>query len=133
MVFTHFSHFRYIAQSEQSEFVQKGDKMFKENFIKACVEKNVSPTSICVSVGLSSATFSQWTENSVPRKTTLIKLADALGVTVDYLLGNEKEKPTLAGELSEAEKMILDLFRQIPEEQQDLVLQLIRAALSAGK
>lgn len=103
--------------------------MFKENFIKACIEKNVSPTSVCLSIGLSSATFSQWTEDSVPRKTTLIKLADALGVTVDYLLGSEKEKPTVSGELSEAEKMVLELFRQIPEDQQALVLQMIRAAL----
>ena len=75
--------------------------MFKENFIKACVDRGVSPTSICVSIGLSSSMFSQWTDTTIPRKTTLIKLAEALDVTVDYLLGNEKEKPVTEDELSE--------------------------------
>lgn len=70
--------------------------MFKKNFIKLCNEKGVAPTVVCNEIGLSSATFSCWTDESVPRKTTLYKLADYFGVSVDYLLGNEdakKEEP----------------------------------------
>lgn len=103
--------------------------MFKKIFIDLCNEKNVSPSAVCKSIGLSNAAFSCWSDDSVPRRATLQRLADYFGVSVDYLLGNEKEKPTLAGELSEAEKMILDLFRQIPEEQQEMVLKMIEAAL----
>ena len=33
-------------------------------------------------------------------------------------------------ELSEGEKMLLDLFRQVPEDQRQLVLGMIRAALN---
>ena len=32
-------------------------------------------------------------------------------------------------ELSEGERLLLDLFRRVPEDQQKLVLQMIRAAL----
>lgn len=102
--------------------------MFKENFIKICAEKGVSPTSVCVSIGLSSSVFSQWSDSTVPRKTTLVKLADALNVSVDYLLGKE-EKPAASGELSEGEETLIGLFRQIPEEQQKMVLEMIRVAL----
>ena len=34
-------------------------------------------------------------------------------------------------ELSEGEKIMLDLFRRVPEDQQQLVLQMIRAALGS--
>lgn len=102
--------------------------MFKENFIKICAEKGVSPTSVCVSIGLSSSVFSQWSDSTIPRKTTLVKLADALNVSVDYLLGKE-EKLAASGELSEGEKTLIGLFRQIPEDQQKMVLEMIRVAL----
>lgn len=43
----------------------------------------------------------------------------------------EKGSPPAEIELSEGEKMLLDLFRRVPEDQQQLVLQMIRAALGA--
>ena len=79
--------------------------MFKEIFIRLCNEKGVAPTAACVEIGLSNATFSCWTETSIPRKATLMRIADYFGVSTDYLLGNveldlqhfaEKEKePTV--------------------------------------
>ena len=69
--------------------------MFKERFIRLCNRLNESPTSVCKKVGLSNAAFANWDDASIPRRATLIKIADYFGVTVDYLLGNtdEKEKP----------------------------------------
>ena len=63
--------------------------MFKENFIKFCNAKGVAPTVACKEIGLSNATFSCWTNESVPRKSTLMKLADYFGCTVDDLLADE--------------------------------------------
>ena len=64
------------------------------------------------------------------------KLSKAFNVSQEYLMGwtedikkvekNSPEEP----ELSEGEKMLLDLFRQVPEDQQQLVLGMIRAALN---
>ena len=63
------------------------------------------------------------------------KLAVAFNVSQEYLMGwseDEKEKkspnePTL----TEGEKMLLDLFNKVPEDQQQLVLQMIRVALNS--
>ena len=47
----------------------------------------------------------------------------------EYLLSKrEKETPDQL-ELTEGEKVVLDLFRQIPKEQQPVVLAMIKAAL----
>lgn len=62
--------------------------MFKEIFIRLCNEKGVAPTAVCKSIGLSDAAFSKWTDESVPRRATLMRIADYFGVSVDYLLGN---------------------------------------------
>lgn len=60
--------------------------MFKQNFIRLCNQKGVAPTVVCTSVGLSDAVFSKWTDESIPRKATLQRIADYFGVTTDYLL-----------------------------------------------
>ena len=65
------------------------------------------------------------------------KLSKAFNVSQEYLMGwtedikkVEKNSPK-EPELSEGEKMLLDLFRRVPEDQQQLVLQMIRAALGS--
>ena len=68
--------------------------MFKKIFIKLCNARGVAPTAVCNDIGLSAATFSCWTDESVPRKTTLYKLANYFNVSVDYLLGKEDAIPT---------------------------------------
>ena len=67
--------------------------MFKQNFINICAERNVAPTTVLRNIGLSNATYSCWTDESVPRQTTLKKLADYFGVTVEDLLRDPAEKP----------------------------------------
>lgn len=61
--------------------------MFKQIFIDLCNKKGVAPTVVCQEIGLSNAAFSKWDDDSVPRKTTLLKLANYFNVPVDYLLG----------------------------------------------
>ena len=64
------------------------------------------------------------------------KLASAFNVSPAYLMGWQEEKveketsPT-EPQLSEGEKMLLDLFNRVPKDQQQLVLQMIRAALGS--
>ena len=49
---------------------------------------------------------------------------------IERALGLDKEK-TPTDELSEGEKALLELFNRVPKDQQDLVLQMIAAALNA--
>ena len=60
------------------------------------------------------------------------KLAIAFNVSQEYLMGwDEQKSPPTELQLSEGEKMLLDLFNRVPEDQQQLVLQMIRAALGS--
>ena len=62
------------------------------------------------------------------------KLSKAFNVSKEYLMGwSETKKKEFSPEepkLSEGEKMLLHLFRQVPEDQQQLVIGMIRAALN---
>ncbi|MBE6693416.1 MAG: LexA family transcriptional regulator [Ruminococcaceae bacterium] len=78
-----------IAFAEPNEL--NGYTMFKQNFIRLCNQKGESPSAVCIKVGITPATFSCWTDESVPRKATLMRIADYFGVSVNYLLGTEKE------------------------------------------
>lgn len=68
--------------------------MFKEIFEKLCAEKGESPSAVCQKVGLSNAAYSAWTENSIPRKATLKKIADYFGVPETFF-NDESPKDTL--------------------------------------
>jgi transcriptional regulator with XRE-family HTH domain len=60
----------------------------------------------------------------------IVLLSNALEVSPSYLFGwEEKKNSPSEPELTEGEKMLLDLFNRVPEDQQQLVLQMIRAAL----
>ena len=62
------------------------------------------------------------------------KLAVLFGVSGAYLMGwDEKESSPSELQLTEGEKLLLELFNKVPEDQQQLVLQMIRAALSTPK
>ena len=74
--------------------------MFKQNFIKICAERGVAPTSVLRQIGLSNATFSCWTDESIPRQTTLKKIADYFGITVEELLRSDEEKGSAPAEPS---------------------------------
>ena len=67
--------------------------------------------------------------NDIPQS-KILQFAEVLGTTPAHLMGWDEEKDSPEElELSEGEKMLLDLFRRVPEEHQQLVLQMIRAAL----
>ena len=69
-----------------------------------------------------------------PKQDRIYAMAKALNVNEAWLMGydvpmererNSPEEP----KLSEGEEMLLNLFRRVPEDKQQLVLQMIRAAL----
>lgn len=70
--------------------------MFKKIFIDLCNGRKESPSAVCMKLGLSNAAFSKWTDESIPRRATLQRIADYFGVSVNYLLGNEQSMPSIA-------------------------------------
>lgn len=65
--------------------------MFWDNFVILCNKKGKSPNGACAELGFSKNTATKWKHGSVPYDTTLQKIADYFGVTVEYLRGNEKQ------------------------------------------
>lgn len=95
--------------------------MFWNNFVLLCNKKNISPNGACAALGLSVATATKWKKGAVPRDTTLQKIADYFGVSTEYLLSDNEEKPNTAhtfisysNEDSSARKLDLTLFGNAP-------------------
>lgn len=96
--------------------------MVYDKFCDLCSQKGVSPSKAAMDAGFSKSLISKWKSNQeiVPSSEVLQKIADYFGVSVDYLLGKEKQ-PT-DGELSDEEKAMLDLFRQAGDDARRLAL-----------
>lgn len=107
------------------------------NFIKMndlIKEKGITKTFIASKLGKKSAIFSDWkNKKSKPSLQDIEIVANILGTTVEYLTDKTdiKNKPTANkdSELIKAEAELLELFRNVPEENQSLVLEMIEAAL----
>lgn len=67
--------------------------MFWDNFVTLCNQKGKSPNGACAELGFSANTATKWKQGSVPRDTTLRKIADYFGVTVDELLAEPAPSP----------------------------------------
>ena len=62
------------------------------------------------------------------------KLSKYFNVSQEYLMGWDEEKKTpKEPKLSEGERMLVELFRQVPKDQQELVLQMIEVALKTKR
>lgn len=97
-------------------------------------EKGVSKAFIASKLGKSRSLLTDWkNKKSTPSECDLEIVAELLGTSVDYLNGKTdiKNKPTANkdSELIKAEAELLELFRNVPEENQSLVLEMIEAAL----
>lgn len=66
--------------------------------------------------------------NDIPQN-KILKFAEVLGTTPAHLMGWIEPETNNEIQLSEGETMLLELFRKIPEDKQQLVLQMIRVAL----
>ena len=106
-----------------------------ERITELCKEKGVTGSRMCLDLGLSKSTLSDVKSGRKKSYTaeTAQKIASYFGVTVGYLLGEEETKKSpVEPMLNEGEKMLLDLFRQIPEDRQQVVIAMIKAALNRG-
>lgn len=82
-------------------------------------------------VGVGKSTVRKWETGMIAnmKRDKIALLAQALGTTPAYLMGWNEEKPSPPAITSEGEQALLDLFRQIPENKQQLVLDMVRLAL----
>lgn len=87
-------------------------------------------------VGVGKSTVRKWETGMIAnmRRDKIASLAKALGTSPEYLMGWTEEKISPhEPELTEGEAQVLELFRQIPVDQQPVVVAMIRAALGSSK
>ena len=102
-------------------------------------EKGLTLEQVADVVGVGKSTVRKWETGMIAnmKRDKIADLAKALGTTPAYLMGweedesEEKEVSPSEPKLTEGEKVLLDLFNRVPEDQQQLVLQMIRAALGS--
>ena len=113
-----------------------------ENMAKKIKElrqaKGLTLEQVALVVGVGKSTVRKWETGMIAnmRRDKIAALAKALGTTPAYLMGweddAEKQKNLSNDEkvsLTDEEKILLDLFNRVPEDKQQLVIQMIRAAL----
>lgn len=107
--------------------------MFKDKFTRLCVDRGVPPTTVCVQIGLSTTAYSKWDENSIPRRATLMRIADYFGVTVESLLEDKEETPPDPWSQTDDEvrARFMKVFDETDEEGRQLLLQMLEAAQKA--
>ncbi len=106
--------------------------VFASNLKRYMEVKGKNRNDISEALGISYFTVSDWVNGKkYPRMDKVEKLANYFGIQKSDLIENKVEKKSPEEpKLSEGEKIMLDLFRRVPEDQQQLVLGMIRAALN---
>ena len=82
-------------------------------------------------VGVAPSTFNEWVKaKKYPRIDKIEILANYFGILKSDLIEEKEQKnPPEEPRLTEGEKMLLDIFRLVPEENKQMVVEMIRAAL----
>ena len=104
-------------------------------------ERNVSATELAEALGVNKTTIYRYETGAFKgfKAELLIAIAEYLNVNPDYLIGasdikhTAKEAEALMADITDDEKMLLELFRQVPVESQQLVLDMVRIALKRDR
>lgn len=99
--------------------------------------RGMKQADLCQITKIPKSAISQYVSGAFePKQDRIYLISKALNVSEAWLMGYDvpmervNTTPPEEPQLSEGEKMLLDLFRQVPEDQQQLVLGMIRAALN---
>ena len=105
--------------------------------------RQMKQTELCEKAGIPKSSLSLYLSGAYePKQDRLYLMAQALNVDPVWLMGfdvpMEKESPKKEASpdklaLTEGEKLMLELFRKIPEERQPEALELLRVALKMQK
>lgn len=100
--------------------------MFWEKYVQLCLNAGKSPNAAASDIGIASGTVTKWkNENSEPRYTTLLKIADYFGVPVSYFSEEDQETEKSPAPDKGTEDFARYFAMLTPEHQQQ-----IRAAMA---
>ena len=102
-------------------------RLFYINYVALCNKIGKSPSAVAEELGFMRSVVTRWSKGTIPRQATLQKVADYFGVSVEYLLG--KEKQPAEGELHPANKKLMELSRTLSPEEAEKVYKAISLLL----
>ena len=76
---------------------KEGEILFFDNFDRYCKQLGKTNSEVTKAIGLDPSSCTGWRNGSVPRNSTLKKLADYFGITVEELMGTKKEPAGMGG------------------------------------
>lgn len=103
--------------------------MFWDNFQRICQEKGESPNGVCREIGLSNAVATHWKNGTQPKADVLVKIAEYLDVSVDYLLGIQKK----SAPDDEVRSAVIEKVRSMSDEQAVQLLAFLESMLKSEK
>ena len=106
-------------------------EVFARNLSYYLRMRGVDQKEVAEVVGVAPSTFNEWVKGKkYPRIDKIELLANYFGILKSDLIEDKDEKKSPEEpKLSEGERMLVELFRLVPQEKQDMVLEMIRVAL----
>lgn len=89
-------------------------------------QKHISKAEMARICGVSSQSVNNWFVRGTIGKSSAIKLADALGVSLSWVLGQDVDP---VDGLKSDEQRLLELYRQLPSEEQQNMLRIFALRL----
>lgn len=142
----------YLVQILKKEVLKK--LKFCEKLKLLRIEREMNQTEFAKFLGTSKQVISRYEKGeNTPKITTVLEYATKLGVPLSYFTNDdietiehlkktdieskdvpiEQEETLEKIQLNEGEEMLLDLFRRVPVESQQMVLDMIKIALKQNQ
>lgn len=104
---------------------------FYENYLKLCNNIGKSPSAVAIELNLGKPSVTRWKHGSVPRDSTVSKIANYFHVTVADLIGGDcAEKEAAAPKdvgLSPMESQLMEYVRALTDDQKKMLLAQLQA------
>lgn len=103
--------------------------MFYEIVNNLCKERKTTITRMAEEIGLSNAAPTSWRKGAVPKLSTVKKISEYFGVSVEYLLGTEPEAETKKTPTPKGERdylAIMNAFDQADDSTREAILLLLK-------
>lgn len=96
-----------------------------------CEEKGITINKLEKETGIGRGNIARWDKHR-PNIDNVQRVADYFVVSTDYILTGNENKPTIEGELTEAQREAMELVMQMSDDQLRVFIATLKAAKGNG-
>ncbi len=97
--------------------------IFFYRFRDLCQRNDTTVNAVGRELGISSGALTAWKKGTAPHVSSVMKIADHFGVTIDYLLGVDDTEPMEL--LSQVDVAWYGEYQELSDEQKDMVRDMV--------